>query len=102
MLRYCFTCGNPPGADAIYCVCSAGPFCPVCWGRHTCVRRRQQEAGSLLADIELAELANGGSEFHTDWCRCDASVGQVCEYCVIWNTLKRVKKYLTSQTPFES
>jgi len=37
---------------------------------------------TLLEEVNLAIMANGGSEFRNDWCQCDPAVGAVpCEYC---------------------
>lgn len=95
MLEPCFTCGNPTGPERLYCYCTAGPFCILCFSEHTCERRRQHEVGSLLADIELAQSANGGAAFRKDQCNCDGPFEHYCQYCAVWSALHRMKKYLT-------
>lgn len=51
----------------------------------------------LLEDIEQAMMANSLSpnkEFREDLCSCDTSVGFVCLYCIIHNTLSRCVQYI--------
>lgn len=60
--------------------------------------RSKLYAAALLPDVELAQLANGGKEFRKDWCQCDPSVGMSpCQYCAIFEALKRTEKYLREQ-----
>lgn len=47
----------------------------------------------IVEDVEHAMMANngGGVEWKKELCRCDASVGQHCEYCTVDNALRRCR-----------
>jgi hypothetical protein len=50
----------------------------------------------LIANIEVAELANGGAEFQKNRCECDSEI-LMCRYCALWSALRRVKAYLKEE-----
>ena len=54
-----------------------------------------EHATSLVDDLPLAILANGGEEFREDLCKCDQDVGMCpCEYCAIFGMLLRTGELL--------
>jgi hypothetical protein len=56
---------------------------------------------SLLADIDAAMMANNmhnDPSFRKDLCQCDPSVGMCpCAYCVIHDTLRKCKAFVTAK-----
>jgi len=47
----------------------------------------------LHTKISMAMRANGGPNFHEEWCKCDPDVGAVpCHYCAIFDGLNAAAK----------
>lgn len=52
---------------------------------------------TLLEKIDLAIKANGGEDWRSDYCQCDAVVGYtLCEYCAIHSALRDSKRLVSN------